>query len=224
MIDARLRTLGRLPARFWIAGLLCLAAGCTPLATAYWVYKDGKTDPPEFRGLKNKKVAILCRGPADNRFRQLEAGVPNQVSKRLGTLLKEQMKKRIKLVPTETVEKYSDENEWSEFTAAGRDLGAEMVVAIDIQSLSIRYGGSVYRANAEIEVNVYDMTDDGQIVYTKRFDAIDFPPELGGIPADHGMSQRGFVDLFVNYVSRDISELFLDHDHRSRFGSYGLKD
>ena len=73
--------------RFWCGlwSLLLPAAGCaTGLATAMYVIR-GNATPPEYAGLKEQRVVVVCRAPSDLPF-QL-ATVPKDLARQIGNRL-----------------------------------------------------------------------------------------------------------------------------------------
>ncbi len=200
--------------------LICAVAGCTPLATVYWVLKDGNTAPPEYSGLKNRRVAVVWRGGRGHEFRQLEASVPQQIGKKVSHAIKRRLGRKVHMISPEKIEQYADENEWQDFIEVGRDLKAERVLAIDVEKLSIKNSGTLHHASTTITVTVYDMQQDGEQVFEKIFE-INFPPKIGGVSVSE-MSERQFIGLLVNYVARNIGELFYDHNPRETFADHGV--
>jgi hypothetical protein len=197
-------------------------AGCNAVATALWVLKDGKTASAEYKGLNNKKIAVIARGPMSIRFRH-EQTAPQLLAKRVGQALKANLGRKTTIIPQEKIAKITDEREWDQFTEVGKEVGAEMVVAIDVESFTINRGGSVYRGQATIDLTVYDMTKEGEEAYKpkQRLDSLVYPPVIEGIPATD-MSEKQFVDKFINYLAQQIGQKFYDYDPMADFAGYGL--
>ncbi len=223
MIHSRPQVSRRWPSR-WTSSvaalLLCALAGCTPFATVYWVLKDGNTAPPEYSGLKNKRVAVVCRGNSRNEFRRLEATVPQQIGQKVSHAIKNKLRRKVRMISPEKIEQYTDEHEWDDFAEVGHGLNADRVVAIDIEKLSVRNSGTLHEASTTIIVTVYDMERDGEQAFEKVFE-INFPTE-GGAASVSDMSERQFIGFLVNYISRNIGELFYDHNPRASFADHGI--
>ena len=146
--------------------------------------------------------------------------MPQQIAERINRNLKSELNGKVRLITQQTIEQYNDENSWQDFTEVGRDLDVQRVVAIDIETLSVKNSGTMHQANLVFTVTVYDMEDDGEICFDKDFE-ITFPTEGGAAPAS-SISERRFVGLLVKYVSRNISELFHSHNPRETFGDHGI--
>lgn len=213
------RQFGRWTGVVVLLGLVATAAaGCNAVATAWWVFKDGKTALAECGELNNKTVAVICRGPQDIRFRH-EQQAPQRLASRVAYLLQGNLKKKTKLIDQEKINKLTDEQEIEDVRKLGKELNADMVVFVDLQSFSYQRGRSIHQGRAELEVNVHDLSKDGPPIYTKRMNNIIFPPMIEGVPATE-MSEREFMDRFINYLARHIGQKFYDFDPRADFATY----
>jgi hypothetical protein len=215
------RVPNRISAALMLVAAIGTAAGCNAVATALWVIKDGKTASAECAGLNNKKIAVIARGPLSIRFRH-EQTAPQLLAKRVGQALKANLGRKTTIIPHEKIAKITDEREWDQFTEVGKEVDAEMVLAIDMEAFEFTRGGGLYRGQATVNLTVYDMTNDGEEKYTKRLDQIVYPPAaLEGIgPTD--MSEKQFMDKFVNYLAQQIAQKFHDYDPMADFAGHGL--
>jgi hypothetical protein len=215
----------RLTRRGWLlsvslgGGLVAASAGCNAVATAYWVLKDGKTTPPEYKINKESTVAVVCRGPADNRFRHT-AHAPQQLARRLSGLLKENLGKKITLVPADKIAKVRDEKDTQDFIEIGKQVGADLVIAVDLTEFTVRAGRTLLNGEAELRYAVINIAD-GQEVFEKALPKIAYPPEIGGVAATD-MSESQFTESFIRHLAHQIGKSFYDHDPRADFATYGL--
>lgn len=204
--------------KFWRGVLgwmvLCSTAGCTQaLFTAAYLIR-GTDEPPEFDGLKEKRVVVVCRAPAT--MNPDHALATEALARRVSQLLRRRVSD-IQLIPPEKVAKWTDEHSWDEFTEVGEALGAEMVVGIDLLDFSLYRSSTVYQGRADIAVIVYDMTRDGEIVFEKAPLRVLYPST--GIPTTVPRAQ--FRRVVVNVIAEDIGKLFYPHDRTADFARDG---
>jgi hypothetical protein len=215
--------------RFAVVGLISaalllvgVAAGCNAVAGMWWVVKDGKTAPAEYKGLNGKKVAVVVRGPSTGMFRQ-QQNIPFKMAKGINMLLMQNLSKKTTLIPAEKVDTITDKEELTDFVEIGKQLDAEQVVAVDLEEYNTKLSSTIYSGTATITITVFDMKKDGEEIYTKTLRNIEFPPTSGGQPAGTMKSQQ-FVDLFIRHLCEHVSRNFYDFDPRTDFAGWGLAD
>ncbi|MEX2185135.1 MAG: hypothetical protein WD875_00005 [Pirellulales bacterium] len=203
--------------------LLAVAAGCNAVATAWWVIKDGKTYPAEYKGLNGKKVAVVVRGPRTGMFHQAQ-NMPYQLTRNINRLLKENLSKKTQIVSAERIESATDNQEWESFVEVGRQLNADRVVAIEVDDFRQNLGTTAYGGTASLSISVFDLEGDDEEVYgPKAMRDIRFPPTTESMPAGN-MSRAQFTDLFIRHLADHIARNFYDHDPRADFAGYGSMD
>jgi hypothetical protein len=190
--------------------LLALAAilptaGCTSVASMMWALGYNNT-PPEFDGLKNKKVAVVCRPITSLHYQ--DSHVARDLAGEVGKLLHENNKK-ITIVDPRKVEQWCDENSWDEFPEVGKAVKAEIVVGIDLEHFDIYQGQTLYQGQAAVTVRVYDCKD-GKVLFEKTPKQCVFPPNACVPTSEKPASQfrREFLKVLANQVGR----LFYGHD------------
>lgn len=187
------------------------AAGCVnALFTAMYLIR-GTNTPAEFTGLKDKRVAVVCRPTnaltQDHHLASLE--LPAKVAR----LLEINLGRKIQLVPQETVDEWSRENQWTDFAEIGAALKADMVVGIELEELSLHPRSSVvYQGTAHYTLGVYDVTQGGKRVFEK-IRATTWPPN-STIPAS-SMTRPQFRGRFLDVLAEEIGRAFYDHDAHS---------
>lgn len=200
--------------RFVCAALIamCVAplVGCNAVALALYTIK-GNNVPPEFEDLKDKRVAVVCRPTTSLQY--TSAGVDKQLARELGGMLEQNVKK-LKLVDPDKVEKWTDENAWEEYVEVGRAVDAELLVAIDLDAFSLFQSQTIYQGKASVVVRVYDMTQDGKLVYEKTLPQTIYPA-VGGVPTDKPEPQ--FRREFVARLAGEIGRHFYSHDSGQDF-------
>jgi ABC-type uncharacterized transport system auxiliary subunit len=203
--------------------LLAVAAGCNAVATAWWVFKDGKTYPAEYKGLNGKKVAVIVRGPQTGMFRQSQS-MPYQLTRNINRLLKENLGKKTQIVSAERIEKFTDNQEWDDFVEVGRQLNADRVVAIEVDDFRQMMLATTCEGFASLSISVYDVENDGEEVYgPKTMRDIRYPPTMDSMPRGN-MSDAQFSELFIRYLADHIARNFYDHDPRADFGNFGMME
>jgi hypothetical protein len=197
-----------------LAGLCCCLplAGCAKvLATAVYVIK-GTNVPAEYEGLKEKRVAVVCRQLASLQYR--DSSVPRDLAARVGSLLATNGKK-IDVIDQQKVSEWTDENAWEEFTQIGRALEADMVVGIELEDFKLHQGQTLYQGKANVQIKVYDIKDGGKLVFEKTPRPSVYPPNTG-IPTSEKQESQ-FRREYVGILADEIGRHFYEHDSRATF-------
>jgi len=197
--------------RHFIAALAVAAAilpvgGCrTALATALWMVRGTNVDP-DFKGLQQKRVAVICRPMLNLQFRN--ATVAKDLAREVNLLLGKNVPK-IHLIDQQKVEQWLDENDEQEVAKIGKALKAEMVVAIDLEQFSLYQGQTVYQGKANVSVKVHDCKEN-RVVFEKTLPPTLYPPNTGIPTSDR--QEPAFRREFVNVLADQIGRHFYAHD------------
>jgi hypothetical protein len=200
------------------AGGVVSQVGCTSFfATVAYLVKGTEVEP-DFPGLKDKKVAVVCRPAQSLQFGS--SSVATEIATDVGKLLKEKTRGKIKVIPQRDVQNWIDENSGGEdeFAQIGDALKADMVLAIELEDFELRQGPTLYQGNSKIQLKVLDMSksDDDQVVYGPEYmPNVVFPPNAG-IPVQE-RSEDDFRRQYVRIVSDVIGRYFYAHDPRDLF-------
>jgi hypothetical protein len=183
------------------------ASGCVNLASNLMYAWTGNKAPAEYPGFKGKKVAIVCgsdRGLSNDATSTL-------LTRYLEALLSKNVKE-ITIIKQDKVDQWLDARGWSEsdYEEIGKGVGADQVLAINMSNVSLRDGMTLYKGKADISVSVYDVNDDGKVVYRKTFPEFEYP-KIGG-PTVTDTTEPRFRGLFLTVVSQRIGTLFYDAD------------
>lgn len=193
-------------------GLLITAAGCqSGLFTAMYILK-GTDVAPAFDGLKGKKVVIVCRATSELEFANVT--VADDLAATLGQQLGQKVK-RIEVVAPRKVERWTDENDWEDFTEVGKALNAQIVVGIDLDQFGIYQGQTVYQGTAIVGIHVYDMEQQGAQVYSATPPQTRWPPNSVE-PVGNKLPNQ-FRKEFIGVLSNEIGRHFYPHDPASDF-------
>ncbi|MCE5269015.1 MAG: hypothetical protein LLG00_14155 [Planctomycetaceae bacterium] len=194
-------------------GLLVIAAltlvpavGCQSLMfTVAYLWK-GMDVPPEYEGLKGKKVAVVCRPLPSLQFSN--SRISSEVAEEVSKLLGERVKK-IKMVDQRKVAKWADENRWEEYREVGKAVKAEVVVGIELERLNLYESQVLYRGRANANIEVYDCKT-GKLLFEKAMPETIYPPNMPLAKSD--MEEAVFRKKFVEVLADRIGRHFYEHD------------
>jgi hypothetical protein len=185
------------------------AVGCqSALFTAMYLFKGLDVDP-DFKELKGKKVAVVCRPMASLTYSN--SNVSRDLGQQITLLLQDQVPK-IKTIDQRKIAKWTDENTWEEYTEVGKAMKADMVVAVDLESFSIYQGQTLYQGKANATIRVFDCTKTGKgkEVFRKSIPQAVYPPNMP-IPASD-RTEPEFRREFVLVLANQIARHFYAHD------------
>jgi hypothetical protein len=190
-----------------------LAGGCRPLVQAIGAFEGHEIVPARFNGLEGKRVAVVCidvnslYGPGDEAD-LLARGVSTELSQNV---------KNIKMVKQSEIHDWIDQQDQAlvDFRNVGRGVKADLVIGIDLNSISTRDVGTLLKGRANIAVKVFDMSRPDEPVYEKPATVIEFP--------EHGArhvteSEANFRVMFLRVLADTITKDFYAHDRTLDFG------
>jgi len=197
-----------------LAVLVVPTTGCISalLATGIYVFQGGNMIPAECDALEDQRVVVICRPPSSNEYRH--AGAARTIGKRISKMLEINVD-GIDVVSPREVDNWVDEQDWENYKDLGRAVKATRVVYIELDNFDLYKGTTLYQGNAEVNVEVYDITDNDKLVWERRVGQILFPRN-SGIPAADKPIQT-FQRQFEDVVSTQISQHFYKHDPNASF-------
>jgi hypothetical protein len=187
--------------------LLALAStGCKSALTSGALLWSGYDVPAEFDGLKDKKVAVVCKSV------QMEEFSNNGMNRTLSEAIYQRLKvhnKKIHLIDPQKVNALLDEQGIEDPIAIGKKLKADKVLVVNIESFKVHEGQTLYRGHSTLSVHVYD-------VETKEEDWRKDPrqiewPSYGPTPMQE-MTEVEFRNKFISVVAERIGRYFYPHD------------
>jgi hypothetical protein len=186
---------------------LFAAGGCRSMLTSWALLTGSMENPPDFPGLKDKKVVVVCRPLVSLQ----NVSVSRDLAQQLSALLKKQVPK-IKVIDQQKVAAWADEHTWEDFREVGKALGADMVVGIELSQFSIYEGQTLYRGKAVVTLKVYDLSKgkNEQMVFEKHMPQSVYPPNAI-IPASERLEPE-FRREFVCVLADQIGRHFYAHD------------
>jgi hypothetical protein len=202
-----------------IALVMVLAAALLPvlgcrgvLTTAAYLLKGNDVDP-DFKELKGKKVAVVCRPLVSLQYRN--ANVNRELAQQITLLLQEKVPK-IKIVEQKKIAKWTDENTWEEYAEVGKAMKADVVVGVDLEGFSLYQGQTLYQGKANATVRVYDCQKGGKMVFEKIMPPTTFPPN-SAVPTSE-WTEMEFRRKFVGVLADQIARHFYAHDAYADLG------
>jgi hypothetical protein len=204
--------------RYGIALLLTLAAvtlptlGCKSIVTTAAYLINGTDVDADFKDLKGKKVAVVCRPLVTLQYRDSNAG--RDLALQITTLLQQEVPK-IQTVDQRKIAKWTDENTWEEYSEVGKAMKADMVVGIDLESFSIFQGQTLYQGNAEATIRVFDCHHGNKQVFDKKEQCV-YPPSAGVATSER--TEATFRREFLVVLANQIARHFYTHDPHADLG------
>jgi hypothetical protein len=200
--------LSRWPALVAGAVLLLTASGCVGLtAQIMYMIKGNKIEPECTVSLENKRVAVVClsKGSIGN------GSEASALGRGVAAILRTEVKE-IEMVRFTEIEDWMDTNDWDQidYRAVGRGVNADMLIAIDLSSLSYYEGATLYKGKAHYTITLYNMEKGGKQVWQKSVPEFAFPAH-GGRPATD-MVETKFKQDFLKLVAQDIARCFHSYD------------
>lgn len=195
-----------------VALAIAPVAGCTSALTGIMYLVRGTDVDPAFKGLQQKKVAVVCRPLVALQYRN--SSVAKDLAREVASLLSTRVRK-VKMIDAQKVEEWLDENSDSEPVKLGKALKAEMVVAIDLEQFSLYQGQTIYQGKANVALKVYDCKEN-HVVFQKTLPRVSYPPNTG-IPASD-RPEAEFRRAFVRVLADQIGRHFYAHDPHADLG------
>jgi hypothetical protein len=201
-----------------LIGLMALSAGlatqsgCSSgaLFTVMYLFK-GNDVPAEFPGLKDKRVAVVCRPMVQLQYSSSNAA--NELAVQVGRLLKENLR-RVEIVDPRQVAEWTDENTSEDYVDIGKAVEAERVLAIDLEQFNLHQGQTLYQGKAKVILKVYDVATK-QLLFQKTMPQAVFPPNAGVPTTDR--QEDEFRAQFVAELANIIGCYFYPHDPGQKF-------
>jgi hypothetical protein len=197
-----------------LAVLASPSSGCVGVTAHLLYFWKGQKVPAAFSELEGKRVAVVCVSDSPGYGPN---AAPAMLAQEVEQILGRQVKD-VELVHQDDVADWIDRNDWNEidYRDIGRGVGADMVVAIDLDSLRLHEGPTLYRGRANVKTSVYDMSAGGKIAYAKAPHEFVFPQHTP-VPATD-MSESQFRKMFADVLAKHVAKHFYDYELKDDFG------
>jgi hypothetical protein len=200
----------------FIAPLLLITpfAGCVGFTAQLLYLWKGNKVPAAFSDLEDKRVAIVC---VSDSSAYGPGAIPTLIAEQVESILEQELED-IELVGQDEVADWIDHNNWDQidYRDIGRGVKSDMVVAVDLEGLSVHEGQTLYRGRVNVRVSVFDMTRSGKKVYSEGPRQFVFPQHAAVHSGD--MSESQFRRVFIRILSQHIARHFHPHDFQDGFG------
>jgi hypothetical protein len=204
-----------LPLLAAVAFLAPCLGGCSTLLTVAYLVQPADV-PAEFKGLKGKHVAVVCRPIVELEFS--DAGSARELAALVDSQIKTNVRK-VAVIGQQEVSRWLDENSWVDYPTLGKALDADYVVGIDLERFRLHEGSTLYRGRATATVRVFDVKT-GAVAFEKRIDDFSFPAN-SGIPSTD-LSESQFRAMFLDMLARRVSRCFHAYESRETFAEESL--
>jgi hypothetical protein len=197
-----------------LTGLVANSGGCTFLSQLVMTLEDRRIEA-KFNGLEKKTVAVVC---LEATMLREPGGDAEALARALGKELAANIPS-MKLISEGKVADWMDNqrDDVVDFRDVAKGLKAEMIVGVDLRSISIEEkGGTTLRGRATLEAKVYDMSKPHEPVHTIEETQITFP-EHGEIHITE--SAVNFRKLFVQQIAHRLAKDFYAYDKMLDFNS-----
>lgn len=199
----------------WLAALASLvlfaaAAGCTVLQSAALLIK-GTDTAAEFDGLEGKKVAVVCK------MVDMVDLSNSTTARSLSEAICERLKannKKIHLIAPQRVADVVDNKGLEDPIAIGKQLKAEKVLAVDIESFGVREGQTLFHGKAVMAIHVYDIATREEDWHKEPPLHAEYP-SWGPTPAQE-VGEGEFRNRFIANLADQIGQSFYPHDRYGR--------
>ena len=210
------RILGRrmLLAALASSGIFASQAGCIPMLANIIHAVKGNNVPPEYEGLEGKRVAVVTVTDASFYSEDSAARLLNRY---VVELLQTNVDK-IKMVREDEVDMWRDTKgiDRLDFLSLGRGLQCEKVVAIEMKSLRLREGQTMYRGRADVTVTVHDIAA-GTLDFRRTLEDYTYP-STAALPVTETTEEK-FRRLYLNMLAQRIARHFYPYDFRDTVAS-----
>jgi hypothetical protein len=196
--------------------LIACSSGCIGLTAQllYWV-KGGHKIEAEYAGLQDQRVAVVC---VSNDSSYGPNSVAAMLARTVSNILRQKVE-GIEVVHQDEIADWRDTNDWNQmdYREIGRGVAADKIVALDVDALSLYQGRTLYKGRADLTVTVYDLADEGQVVFRRMIPEFSFP--RNGARHTTEMSEPRFRALFVQVMSQHVSKYFCRYNLEEEFAS-----
>ena len=216
-MDRSARRYGYLLAIAVLATLVTAGSGCRSLFFIPLYLIRGSDVPADYDGLKEKKVAVVCR-PVVTLSMGGHIGAARDLAREVNRKLAEKVPK-IRMIDQQKVEEWVDEMPGGDFeySELGRDLGVDRVVVIELDSFSLDQSTILYQGKANVQFTVHDVADGDKIAFEKPMLQTVYPPNSGVDKS--AKPEAEFRREFINVLADQIGRHFYAHDPYADFAS-----
>jgi hypothetical protein len=203
-------------------GVIGISAGCD-LATFSYFFSPEQRLPAKLKHLADKKtepkVVILTYAQPAETADFIHAD--RQIAEMLGRNLQDfatNSEEKILILPQRRVEEFKNANpDWKRMSLAsvGRRLGADYVIYLEINSLSLYEklsNNSLFRGRASLTVSLTDVNKPDETPLQEPYSCT-FPSAQGPVPVAIDTQPTQFRQAFLTHVARQLTYYFAMYPH-----------
>jgi hypothetical protein len=178
---------------------------------SYWIYGDKIA--PQTHCLEKKRVAVVCLDPGSLKGPGNEAAA---LAKAISNALAYNVE-GIDVVRQQEINDWIDthDDDLTDFRDVGRGVKAEMVVGVDLESFTLHEGQTLLKGRANVAVKVFDMTQNGKVVYETPSREIAFPKNGARHVTE---SEANFRTIFLHTLAQKVARDFYAYDRLEDYG------
>jgi hypothetical protein len=218
-------------ARAWcllaLAGVVVFSGGCNLGALTYFLSPESlepailkqlaSTDPK-----KDTRVVILTYTGLETRAEFIQAD--RQLTELLARQMTEMSKgndEKLTVIPPRKVEAYKNSHpNWreDELEKIGKDLDADYVIYLEINSLSLyeRRSTDLFRGRASISINLVDVRHPEDHIPPEQFSCVYPSGARGPVPVGFDVQPMQFRQDFLSNVAQRLARYFVRYPKRDR--------
>ncbi|MFT7642616.1 MAG: hypothetical protein ACI9G1_004374 [Pirellulaceae bacterium] len=192
--------------------LLPCTTGCGLFVNLYHAFSGGELVPARFEGLKGKRVAVVCVSTTNTYG---PTSITEVLAKHLAARLSREVSK-IDVVHPNEIADWIDTNDWDQinYKDVGRGVEADIVVAIDLSQTTTIEGQQLYQGRASYTVKVFDMANNGDMVYHHKEPEFMFPRSgQHSTGTTESRFRAAFVDVLAHTIAKDFYPYELAEDY-----------
>ncbi|MEM8678245.1 MAG: hypothetical protein AAGF97_02715 [Planctomycetota bacterium] len=194
---------------------LCGHTGCIARFAALVRHATvGNTVPAKYQNFEDRDVAVICLSRSRS-FGSTTAA--EDINRRVVKYMRKHVK-GLQLVPAQEIETWIDEHDWNEidYRELGYGVGADVLIAVDMDRFTLYEGKNLFKGRADVEITIYDMTLDGEVVLEETPPEIVYPVTAGVFTAE--MTETEFKKQFIDFVAYRIARNFYPYELSDDFG------
>ena len=183
----------------------CSITGCGALAQLLYVVK-GHDIPAEYSEFENSSVAVIVLTDSSSYG-------PDRLSDKIEHYIVTKLISNvddIDIISNREIENWIDINGWDETETQelGQGVGADYVLAVNVEDYSIREGSTIYKGRSEVTVTVVQ-SETGKVTHVSGPNHMEYPEN--GRPAIQS-DDRKFEAFYLAWLTDRIARQFYEHD------------
>jgi hypothetical protein len=189
--------------------------GCVGIAAQLLHIGLGNMVQPKYEGLAEQRVAVVCVSQS-SLFGPTTAAV--EIAEQIERNLKSAIP-TIHVIDQQQINAWTDEHDWNQidFRELGQGVGAQKLVAIELNSFSLYEGKTLFKGRADVAITVYDLARaSNEPVFEEVPPQIQYPITTGQYTAD--TTEETFRRRFIQVIAKRVARNFYAYEVAEDFG------